>query len=318
MSLIIKKLNKKEDCMIIKSRAFFRLVLFIIVPNLSGCGDNNATDNLKNNLNRTLNFSPKYQNKTLKCLSPFSHQGKSWQYSQLQFFVSEVEVKDQNGKWQIWQLTENEYQSSNVALIGEYCQSNKVKQQSVHTREGNWQLSFEQVIEPSTISQLRFTLGVPFYLNHQNPLLQASPLNVPNMFWVWQTGHKFFRLDMEEVNEFSQKDNWQFHLGSTGCKAPSPLRAPKNLCVNGNQAKITLDIKANTQGKELPSIDVDLSHLFSGLITTKQNSCQSEPDNNSCLPLFKSVGLLVPKVKSQRQSLFKATNGTKPVSLSKK
>ncbi|MCJ8319867.1 MAG: metallo-mystery pair system four-Cys motif protein [Colwellia sp.] len=300
----------------IQSNIFSGLVsciAFVIAINLSGCGSDKAADTLTSSFTNTLTFIPKYENKPLQCFSPFSHQAKIWQYSQLQFFVSEVEVKDQEGQWQTWQFTKNKYQSSEVALLGEYCQNDKIKKQSSHqSRRGNWQLSFEQAIEPSAISQLRFTLGVPFSLNHQNPLLQPSPLNVPNMFWVWHSGHKFFRLDMEEINELDRKDNWQFHLGSTGCKAPSPLRAPKNPCINGNQAKITIDIKTKTQGSGFQSIDVDLTSLFAGFIMTKQNSCQSEPENESCLPLFKVIGLPEPKV--QLQSLFTVSHFIKPVS----
>lgn len=287
--------------------------------NLSGCGDIKST----NTINKSLTFIPKYKNELLKCLSPFRHQNKTWHYSQLQFFVSEIEVKNQDGQWKVWPLADNKYQGDNVALLGEYCQVNKDKSQSKQVVQGNWQLVFEHAIAPSKIGQLRFTVGVPFLLNHQNPLLQPSPLNVPNMFWVWQSGHKFFRLDMEEVNELDQKDNWQFHLGSTGCKAPSPLRAPTKPCINGNQAKITVDLKVNTQKNGFQNIEVDLASLFSDLIITKQNSCQSEPYNDSCLPLFKTIGMSEHEVKIENQvtgraqSLFKVRKIISPISMSK-
>ena len=294
------------------SSLFFSIAIFVF--SLSGCGDVKEAASVKNNLHNTLTFSPKYQNRTLKCLSPFIHQGKAWQYSQLQLFVSDVEVKINTGQWLVWQLSKNKYQSDNVALLGEYCQGNAIKQQQI---KGNWQLLFEQSIDPSTISQLRFTLGVPFSLNHQNPLLQSSPLNIPNMFWVWQTGHKFFRLDMEEVNDLEQKDNWQFHLGSTGCKAPSPLRSPKTPCINGNQVKITLDINESIKGEGFESINIDLTSLFSELIITKQNSCQSEPENDSCLPLFKTMGLLQSGVhQKQQQLLFKFNESKETMGIS--
>jgi len=281
--------------------AFLHGVILFSVTLLVGCNDLEDT--------YTLTFSPKYQNKPLNCLSSFNHQGKTWQYSQLQFFISEIELKSTNGQWQTWPLAENKYQSNEVALLGEYCQANKVMNQLT---PGNWQLSFQQAIDAANVSQLRFTLGVPFSLNHQNPLLQASPLNVPSMFWVWQTGHKFFRLEMKEIRELEPKNNWQFHLGSTGCKAPSPLRAPKKPCENANQTRITLDVKVNSEVQKLQNIDVNLAGLFSELIITRENSCQSESYNKSCLALFKNIGLL----ESQSQGLFKFTRTTPAKSLS--
>ncbi len=283
--------------------------IVLVVTLLSGCSDINTNTN-------SLTFTPKYNNKLLKCFSSFIHQDKKWQYSQLQFFISEVAVKDNNGQWQVWPLSDNQYQSNNIALLGEYCQASPVKQQADHQlTQGNWQLSFKQAIDLSTFTQLRFTLGVPFSFNHQNPLLQTSPLNVPQMFWVWQSGHKFFRLDIEEqieaANGIDPKDHWQFHLGSTGCKAPSPLRPPNKTCTNANQTKIIMDMDSKSTKPQ--RIAVDLAALFLGLSITKKNSCQSEPDNDNCLVLFEHLGLIA----SKAQSTFKWHDKTSPDSLSK-
>ena len=289
-------------------------MIVVAVILLSGCSDTNT-----NTHTNTLTFTPKYTNKLLKCFSTFTHQDKKWQYSQLQFFISEVAVKDNNGQWQVWPLSDNQYQSNNIALLGEYCQTSPVKQQAdEQLTQGNWQLSFKQVIDLSTFTQLRFTLGVPFSFNHQNPLLQTSPLNVPQMFWVWQSGHKFFRLDIEEQIEeqieaakgLDQKDHWQFHLGSTGCQSPSPLRPPNKTCINANQTKIIMDI--NTKGTKPQRIAVDLAALLLGLSLTNQNSCQSEPDNAPCLVLFEHLGLIA----SKAQTTFKWHVMSKPDSLS--
>jgi uncharacterized repeat protein (TIGR04052 family) len=269
------------------------ILLFSSVIFITGCSELKKTN--------TLTFTPTYERQSLGCFTPFIHKEKMWQYSQLQFFISNVEVKNHHGQWQNIPLSENKYQSDNVALLGEYCQATTINHATIEKAanqidQGHWQLLFEQPLALSNISQLRFTLGVPFSLNHQNPLLQKSPLNVPNMFWVWQTGHKFFRLDMEEVNNLDQKDNWLFHLGSTGCKAPSALRAPKQRCDKGNQVSITLDIA----GKEFEKVSLDLAQLFSGLMITEENSCQSGSYNDSCLPLFKNIGL----IEGDKQTVF--------------
>lgn len=43
---------------------------------------------------------------------------------------------------------------------------------------------------------LSFTLGLPFALNHADATLAASPLNVSAMFWSWQGGYKYVKIDL--------------------------------------------------------------------------------------------------------------------------
>jgi len=59
---------------------------------------------------------------------------------------------------------------------------------------------------------LRFKLGVPHALNHQNPATAPSPLNLSTLFWAWQSGYKFARIDGR-----SGTNAFNIHLGSTGC-----------------------------------------------------------------------------------------------------
>src|SRR5690606_29817368 len=46
---------------------------------------------------------------------------------------------------------------------------------------------------------LTFTLGVPFGQNHIDPTLSPAPLNTTGMFWNWQNGFRFVRIDMVPV-----------------------------------------------------------------------------------------------------------------------
>src|SRR5690606_33699956 len=59
---------------------------------------------------------------------------------------------------------------------------------------------------------VRFLLGVPFELNHQDVGMAPSPLNVPSMFWTWQGGYKFARVDLR--NDNPDGDSWFWHQGS--------------------------------------------------------------------------------------------------------
>lgn len=59
---------------------------------------------------------------------------------------------------------------------------------------------------------VRFKLGVPSSLNHQNAAAAPSPLNLSTLFWAWQSGYKFARIDGR-----SGGNPFNIHVGSTGC-----------------------------------------------------------------------------------------------------
>ena len=88
------------------------------------------------------------------------------------------------------------------------------------------------------VSSLSFEVGVPFALNHANPLLAEPPLDESAMFWVWQQGYKFIKLDVESPDSL----NMSLHLGSAGCESASALRAPEISCRYPNRVLVELEI----------------------------------------------------------------------------
>lgn len=224
-----------------------------------------------------LQLQAKFSGVELNCQRIFSHNNQKWSYQQLQFFLSHIKVKNQLGEWFALPLIETSHQSNNVALVGESCDENQ------QVQNANWQLNFDSTADLSVMTAIKFTLGVPFALNHLNPLTQKSPLNDSSMFWVWQMGHKFLRLEIANEN-----DNWLFHLGSTGCKAASAMRAPEDECLYPNRISVELPINKKDRG----IIAFDLAALLVGLTATDENSCQSANENPNCQLLFKNLGLV--------------------------
>jgi len=211
---------------------------------------------------------------------------QGWKYQQLLFFIHNIEIKTRDKTWQPWVMETNSFQSNNVALLGEIC--------GEINKKSNWDIELNSLIKYQDITDIRFTLGIPFSLNHLNPLTQASPLNIPSMFWGWRGGHKFMRVELASKN-----DDWLFHLGSTGCKALSPVRAPKEECLQPNRVVISLPFTQDTT-----HIALDLSVLFNNVELTRKNNCQSSPDEQSCKVLFENLGLN--KIENNQQVLFKA------------
>lgn len=259
---------------ILKKPLLGTITLLLSVTLLSGCFEQTSPQKVL--------FKPVYENMRLNCESSFNTKNeqqikngelKKWQYQQLQFYIHGVEVNTRINGWQPWGMTSNSNQASNVALLGETCNENK--------EESNWQLELVPLDFSADITDIRFSIGVPFELNHLNPLTQPSPINDSSMFWGWRGGHKFMRIELG-----AQDDDWLFHLGSTGCKALSPVRAPKNECLHPNRVIVSLPFTERTS-----AIKFDLAVLLNHIVLTRDNSCQSAVDEESCKVLFKNLDM---------------------------
>ena len=125
---------------------------------------------------------------------------------------------------------------------------------------------------------LAFSLGVPFERNHGNPLVAPPPLGNPAMFWVWQSGHKFLRLDAG--------DRWSFHLGSTGCVSAAVVRPPTKSCQRPNLARVRLPWPGSGG-----IVTVDLGALLEGIDAGARNCVGSYHQEPACARLLEALGL---------------------------
>jgi uncharacterized repeat protein (TIGR04052 family) len=224
----------------------------------------------------------------LDCNALESHQ-QVWSIQQLAFFISNVKLFEETSVYQP-QLSSTPWQTDNVVLIKpslDDCDTkSKVKniteQNDLAASEAlktNNHLQFLLPVDLDSSEQLSFTLAVPFELNHQNPLLQPSPLNLPSMFWSWRSGHKFLRLDMQGPDK-----SWVFHLGSLGCTAASTMRSPKSECVQPNRVSFHLNKKHN--GAKLV---MHLDRLIANISMQNNNSCLFQSGQKSCSILMSNL-----------------------------
>jgi len=138
-------------------------------------------------------------------------------------------------------------------------------------------------VPPGDYSGVRFVLGVPFTLNHADQAIAPSPLNLTMMFWSWQDGYKFLRID-------TAFDNLRVHLGSTGCAygAPGVIAG----CLRPNRGEVDL-------GGFNPSrnvIVVDLAALLSDADLNSNQvdtppGCMSDPIDGDCGPIMRNLGI---------------------------
>jgi uncharacterized repeat protein (TIGR04052 family) len=145
----------------------------------------------------------------------------------LKFYVHAIELIDEHGKPHPFRFAAAApWQSESVALIDLAGDSTTPRHAAVQgTVEGG----------AAKYSGIRLTVGVPFELNHSNPLTAAPPLDRGEMFWSWQSGHKFLRADLAVASH-----EWAFHLGSAACSSASALRPPAQPCAQPNAMRIEL------------------------------------------------------------------------------
>ena len=228
--------------------------------------------------------------------------------SDFRFFVSAVELLTQDGKAVPLSLEQDGvWQYKNVALVdlenGSGPCSNGTKalhaEVSGSAPRGNY-------------TGVRFTMGVPFELNHGDPTVAPSPLNITAMFWNWQGGYKFLKADMnstglpakpamqmtgmehgaaKQEHGSSEASGFSVHLGSTLCAAASPTESP-SACKNPNRVTVTFD-------KFDPAKNVivaDLGAILSGANVDHNTpntspGCMSFPKDADCPAVMGALGL---------------------------
>lgn len=162
-----------------------------------------------------------------------------------------------------------------------------------------------------TYSGIVFNVGVPAELNHADVATAQAPLNVAALWWNWQYGYKFARIDLR-TNAPAPDNTWFTHLGSTGCgelsaeeRAGKTMtetmqlemamgnRPPESPCKNSNMLQIRLgkfDAGRN-------QIVLDLATLFSRVNLAQSKpmppGCMSGIDDPDCTGLFPNLGLVL-------------------------
>jgi len=166
---------------------------------------------------------------------------------------------------------------------------------------------------------LAFTIGVPFAQNHGDPTVSAAPLNTTAMFWNWQGGYKFVRIDLvptammgmtaeaeagaEAGGGHGMAKGWFLHLGSTMCDAASKTEAPKS-CANENRMAIRLDgfdPTANTVVIDPAPVLAEADLTVNAPETSP--GCMSFPKDADCMTVMGKLGLRYMDVPAGTQSL---------------
>ncbi|GBD27080.1 hypothetical protein HRbin30_02424 [bacterium HR30] len=175
---------------------------------------------------------------------------------------------EQDGMWQLEDIALLDFENKTSPCVNGTVQTND-------TVRGR--------VAPGTYNGIRFVLGVPFRRNHGDASVAPAPLSLTAMFWSWQAGYKFLRVD-------TALDGYRIHVGSTGCYYAQP--GVVGGCARPNRADIVLRPFS-------PQDDVIVADLAALLADSDlgQNEegtppgCMSDPGDDDCDALFRNLGV---------------------------
>lgn len=253
---------------------------------LAACGDDEDTTAAEQDV--LLTFAATVNGTPAACGTTYEHLGTSHATAQLadaRMFISEIQLQA-DGEWYDIALDDSIWQNQGVALL-DFEDASAACADSGTTDMNN---VVTGVVPGGDYDAVRFRLGLPFALNHVDATNAAPPFNVPGMFWVWQGGFKFLRVDW--AVDGGELARWNVHIGSTACEAAAPTVAPENPCAQPNTDVLEFAIGGTTD-----TINVDLAALIAGAdinINTEDTApgCMSgATEPAECAPVFSAVGL---------------------------
>ena len=267
-----------------------------------------------------IKFSARVGNQPFNCGKSYSNLGKpatTATPTDFRFYVSDLALIDASGKVVPISLKQDgKWQYQNVALLDFENKAGACSNGTVEMRD-----RVIGTIPKGNYKGLQFTLGVPFNLNHSDAALAPSPLNLTSLWWNWQGGYKFLRIDLKNESgtktNASEKEHGQhghqgnqtgfsIHLGSTGCQASGDNQKP-NSCSSPNTTKVifsNFDTNNNTVVADLEALVAN-----SNLETNQPNTplgCMSSPNDGDCAGIMTSLGLPFGGKSAVKQTFFTA------------
>ncbi len=229
-----------------------------------------------------IRFAGRVGQEPFQCGTTYSGVGRNggeFVPSDFRFYVSNVRLLtsddrevavllDQDGVWQLEDVALLDFENKTSPCVNGTVQTNE-------TVRGR--------VAPGAYNGIRFVLGVPFRRNHGDASVAPPPLSLTSMFWSWQAGYKFLRVD-------TALDAYHIHLGSTGCYFAQP--GVVGGCARPNRAEVIL----RPFSVEDDVIVADLAALLadSDLNENKEGTppgCMSDPGDDDCNVLLRNLGV---------------------------
>lgn len=247
----------------------------------------------------TITFRPQVGAEAFSCAATYTGigtTGSDVQFTSFKLYVSNVRLVTASGDEETVTLAQDgEWQQANVALLD--------FENGSGSCEGSTETNFRVVgtVPAGEYSGIKFTMGIPFALNHGDVATAAAPLNSTDMFWVWNYGYKFLRIDFTSTG---LPGGFPLHVGSTGCNGATATTPPTS-CTAVNDLQVTLDdfdaandVIVVDPKPVLATTDVDADG--GGM-----PGCMSGEMEAACGTIFPRLGLAIGSTPAATQLLFR-------------
>lgn len=138
----------------------------------------------------------------------------------------------------------------------------------------------------ATYTGVSFRIGVPAERNHLDADTQPSPLNLSSLFWGWNDGYKFLRI---EGRSTGQPGGFRLHVGATACTGDAT--SGTRVCANGNRPEIVL----TGFDPDADSVVLDVADLFSTSDLDVDGGgapgCMATADDPECPIMLSAIGI---------------------------
>ncbi len=228
--------------------------------------------------------------------------GTTLTLADFRLYVSDVRLVTSDGREVPVMLDQGDWQTDDVALLD-------FEDGTADCEAGNalvnGTVSGQIPDDGSIYTGVRFQLGVPEALNHLDVSTAEGPLSFTSMYWGWNGGYKFLRV---EGRSTGMPDGFRVHIGSTGCTGDG--RGNIDGCIQDNRASVEL----TGFDPDADRIAVDLAALFSDSDLDHDQGdsagCQGTFGDPDCEPIFHALGLPFDGAPpSGPQKLFRVVQG---------
>ncbi|MFP2907735.1 MbnP family copper-binding protein [Pyxidicoccus sp. 3LFB2] len=247
---------------------------------MQGCGEDKKT--------YTVRFSPQVREQPLRCDTSFTDIGTSRAVIELldfKMYLRDVTLVRANGERHPLTLEQDgRWQRDAIALLDFEDGTGTCDTGSPGMRS--------EVVgtapEHDDYTALEFKVGMSPEQNHLNGPIEPPPFNAPNMWWSWQGGFKFVKLDVRSRTN----EEFYFHLGASGCTGSV---ADGYTCGADNQSTILL----SGFNPDSNQVVLDLAGLFSNIdvervpdgVTDSMAGCMSGAGDPECPAFFEHFGM---------------------------
>lgn len=283
--VVFRQLGKRPRLRSAVARALrSSLAVGSAVTLLGGCQGDGAGDASGKQLE--LLFEARFADQTFDCGAEYAGLGTSEATVRpldLRLFVHDVALVRSGGEPETLLLEDDGlWQRDGVALLDFEDASG-----TCDTGSSEVNRSLRGTVADDDYTALSFTVGIPTGKNHLDGATAPAPFNAPGMWWSWQGGYKYMKVD---VASDANPGGFFFHLGGTNCDG-SPTQG--YACQHENLARIEVELP------ESGAVVLDLAPLYRSVdVNAKPNmetdfipGCMASSNDPECALMFDALGL---------------------------